>query len=41
VIEALKQRRCRAVTLEKHNERLAYSVTHTSERFQQIEGWRA
>jgi predicted metal-dependent phosphoesterase TrpH len=41
VIEALKKRRCRAVTLEKYGKRMAYSVTHTSERFQQIEGWRA
>jgi predicted metal-dependent phosphoesterase TrpH len=41
VIEALKKRRCRAVTLEKYGKLMAYSVTHTSERFQQIEGWRA
>jgi hypothetical protein len=41
VIEALKKRRCRAVMLEKHGERLAYTVPHTSERFQQIEGWSA
>jgi len=41
VIEALKKRRCRAVMLEKYGQRLAYTVTHTSERFQQIEGWSA
>jgi predicted metal-dependent phosphoesterase TrpH len=41
VIEALKKRRCRAVMLDKHGKHLAYTVTHTSERFQQIEGWRA
>jgi hypothetical protein len=41
VIEAPKKRRCRAVMLEKYGQRLAYTVTHTSERFQQIEGWSA
>lgn len=39
VIEALKQRRSRAVTLEKHDTHMSYTVSHTSERFQQIEGW--
>ena len=39
VIEALKKRRCRAVMLEKGKKRMSYTVSHTSERFQKLEGW--
>lgn len=39
IIEALKKRRCRAVTLEKGEAGMSYTASRTSERFQQVEGW--
>ncbi len=40
IIAALKQRRCRAVMLQKAPAGFSYTVSHTSAHFQQIEGWR-
>ncbi len=39
VIAAIKQRRCHAVMLEKHETGPSYTPSHTSERYLQVEGW--
>jgi predicted metal-dependent phosphoesterase TrpH len=39
IIAAIKQRRCRAVMLEKHKKGPSYTPSHTSTRYRQVEGW--
>ena len=41
VIAALKQRRCRAMALQKHTDSYSYTASTALEKFQRLEGWTA